>query len=291
MKSFTYYLTLLVIRMKGIKSEFSKDPLDYMRLRKADIHSFEHSGSRQFHIKDSLITEIGTGSSNRLIIYIHGGAFIYGPAKHHWDTAQKLAAESDSKLWMVDYPKAPENKIGVISYNIDSVFENALKLYGEHKIILTGDSVGGTLAIALTQRIIKNSAPPPSFVILICPVMDCSFQNDMIDSLDPHDPMLSKKGVLSAKKMCAENGNLDDPIISPINGEFQGFPKTLLCIAENDITSPDQEILVVKLKAALVDHKVIRGKGMPHIWPLLPVMKEAKMARKQMITEIKSTFH
>jgi hypothetical protein len=36
-----------------------------------------------------------------------------------------------------------------------------------------------------------------------------------------------------------------------------------------------------------VDVKIIFGKGMPHIWPILPVMKEAKTAFREIISEIK----
>ena len=108
--------------------------------------------------------------------------------------------------------------------------------------------------------------------------------------MEPKDVILSRTGALSAKKMCYINENLDDPAISPINGDFKNFPSTLLYIAENDITSPDQEILATRLKAAAVEHRVIRGQGMPHIWPLLPVMKEAKLALNEMMAEINRIF-
>ena len=46
--------------------------------------------------------------------------------------------------------------------------------------------------------------------------------------VDKSDPMLSKKGALSAKEMASENGDLKNLNISPIYGEFRGFPKTVL---------------------------------------------------------------
>lgn len=291
MRSISFYLTLLVIKLKGIKSDFSRDPIDFKKLRKEDIHSPRIPGAVQIRVKDTIVTEIGISSPNGgLIIFIHGGAFVYGPARHHWETAKTLALKTNCKVWMVDYPKAPEYKIDQISRNIDKVYENALKNYSENRIIIAGDSVGGTLATALTQRLIRKGSPLPSLLILVCPVLDSSFKNKMIPALESKDPMLSITGALSAKKMCSINGDLEDPSISPINGDFRDFPPTLLYIAENDITSPDQEIFASKLSKTAVDHKVIRGKGMPHIWPLLPVMKEAKHAMKQMFAEINRIF-
>ena len=81
--------------------------------------------------------------------------------------------------------------------------------------------------------------------------------------------------------MCSDN--LNDHRISPISGEFQNFPKTYLFIAEHDITFPDQLIFAEKLNSENVEKQVIIGTKMPHIWLLLPIMKEAKVARNQII--------
>lgn len=288
MQSLSYYLTIFIVKLKGIKKEFTRDPIDYIKLRREDVHLSKIPGASRFSISNTFVTEITNASASKdLIIYIHGGAFVYGPAKHHWDTVKKIAEATATRVWMIDYPKAPENNICQISANIDHVYENALNKAGSGKIILIGDSVGGTLIAALTQRLVSNGTPLPSLIILISPVMDASFKNDMILNLEDVDPILSRKGALSAKKMCAVNGDLDDPSISPLNGSFKGFPNSLIYIAENDITSPDQELLARKLKNSGITHKIVRGKGMPHIWPLLPVMKESKQALNEIITEIK----
>jgi len=116
--------------------------------------------------------------------------------------------------------------------------------------------------------------------------MDSSMSNPEIIKVDDIDPMLSKTGVLSAKKMCAENNDLKNIMISPLFGSFDKFPNTILFLAENDIFYPDQKILVKKLINAKINFELIEGKNMPHIWPFLPVMKEAKIALNQIIKNI-----
>lgn len=289
-KSFTYYLTLWVIKIKGIKKSFSQIPIDYIKLRKDDVHNpknkFFKQQSSTFSVLDTTVTEIRiSDSSNQLLIYIHGGAFVSGPAQHHWDSLEKIAKKTKQIIWMCDYPKSPEYKIDTISHNIDSVYELALSKFKRAEISLMGDSVGGTLTVALTQRILKKRSSVPKKLLLISPVMDASLTNPKIDAIDKKDPMLSKKGVLSAKKMCAGD-NLKDENISPIYGNFDGFPKTLLFIAENDITFPDQQKLCKKLQSSGIENVIVIGSGMPHIWPLLPVMKESRIALDQIITEL-----
>ncbi|PRY10656.1 acetyl esterase/lipase [Pontibacter ummariensis] len=292
MKSFTYYLTLLVIKLKGLKREFSKDPIDYRKLRQEDVHTpnskaFRPHQLEQFKVAETLVTEIRTPHSNgHLIIFCHGGAFVYGPARHHWDAARRLVSTTGCTLWMVDYPKAPEHKIDVISQNIDQVYAKALTQYDAGSVTLLGDSVGGTLVTSLTQRLVEGKVARPSQLLLISPVMDAAVSNPEIEQVDKIDPMLSKAGVLSAKSMCALNGNLEDPRISPIKGDFTSFPRVVMFLAENDITYPDQKIAVQKMGDARVDVKVIVGKGLPHIWPILPVMQEGRIAFREMVNEI-----
>ncbi|MFT6338321.1 MAG: acetyl esterase/lipase [Saprospiraceae bacterium] len=290
--SLTYYLTLLVIKLKGIKSDFNKDPIDFKKIRKEDVHHpkgkfFNQENVRSFKVLNSLITEIGQdNASGKLLIFIPGGAFISGPAKHHWDTIQELSQQTNHTIWMCDYPKAPENKISEISANIDLIYKTAMEQYDANRISLIGDSVGGTLVTALTQRLVQRNIELPNKIILVSPVMDATMSNPSIDEIDSIDPMLSKAGVLSAKKMCTENDDLENVMISPINGSFDEFPVTILFLAEHDITYPDQLLAVQELEKAKVVVEVIKGKGMPHIWPFLPVMKEAKVALYQIIDKL-----
>jgi acetyl esterase/lipase len=291
-QSITYYITIFILKLKGLKKDFSKDPIDYKSIRKGDIHDpsglyIRQNKARTFKISNTQITEISRSKTpSKLLIFIHGGAFISGPAKLHWDTIQEIAKQTNLTIWMCDYPKAPENKISELSKNIDSVYNAALEQYKPSQLSLIGDSVGGTLISALIQRLIIKDIKLPNKIILISPVMDATMSNPQIENVDKIDPMLSKKGVLSAKKMCAEDNDLKNAMISPLFGRFENFPTTILFIAEHDITYPDQKLAVRKLLNAKINLEVIEGKNMPHIWPFLPVMKEAKIALRQIIDHL-----
>lgn len=293
-QSLSYYLTLLVIKLKGIKKNFANDPIDFKKIRKENIHHpssrlFKNKLFRTFKISDSLISEIGSDqNSEKLLIFIHGGAFISGPSKHHWDSIKAIANKLNFKIWMCDYPKAPENKINKISQNIDSIFYSARKSYEANQISILGDSVGGTLATALVQRLILRKLELPTKLILVTPMMDASMSNPEIKTFEKVDPMLSKKGVLSAKKMCAGAKDLKDQMISPLYGSFKGFPDTILFLAQKDILYPDAKLAKIKMEKNNVNIKLIEGENMPHIWPFLPVMKEAKTSLNQMIHLIKT---
>ena len=57
----------------------------------------------------------------------------------------------------------------------------------------------------------------------------------------------------------------------------------LLFLAKNDIAYPDQKLAVENLIEAETNLEIIDGQNMPHIWPLLPIMKEAKTLMNKLI--------
>lgn len=288
-KSLTYYLTLWVLHLKGIKKTFRSDPIDYKKLRQEDVFRpksrfLKKYLTAEFTVLNTCISEIKhKDESNSLLLFVHGGAFVSGPAQHHWDTLEQLARQTPFTVWMCNYPKAPEHKITTITENIAAVYDLAQSRFGSGRIHLIGDSVGATLITSLVQQLLQKNNPLPHHLVLVSPVMDASFSNPKIEETENKDPMLSRKGALSAKMLCAGETKLTDPLISPLYGSFEKFPKTTLFLAENDITYPDQQLLVQKLAEAKINFEMIIGKEMPHIWPFLPVMKEAKEALRKII--------
>ncbi|WP_074406174.1 alpha/beta hydrolase [Aquimarina megaterium] len=298
MSSIGYSLVKLVLRLKGEKKSWSQDPIEYYKKRKQDIHTpntklLLGSTFETKEVCNSKVTNIVPKNTNTdfLLLYCHGGAFVYGPTRENWIAIAKIAKQTHSHAWMVDYPKAPENTIKIITENIYQVYLEAIKAYDPSKIILIGDSVGGNLIMTLTQRLLKEESKLPNRLIAITPMMDASLTNPKIKEIDLIDPILSVKGVKSAKKMCAGQSSLKDQIISPVYGDFDNFPPIHLFTATNDICSPDQEVLIDKIKEAQGKIEVIKGKGMPHIWPILPILSEAKIAIKKIVSIINSAIN
>lgn len=296
--SIGYSLVKLVLKLKGEKQSWSKDPIDYRKKRKQDVHTPNAKlllGST-FETKEicgSRVTSIVPEDANTdfLLLYCHGGAFVYGPTRENWIAIAKIAKQSHSHAWMVDYPKAPENTIKTITESIYQVYLEATKAYNPSRIILIGDSVGGNLIMTLTQRLLKEEHTLPDRLIVITPMMDASLTNPKIKEIDLIDPILSVKGVKSAKKMCAGQSSLKDQLISPVYGDFDNFPPVHLFTATNDICTPDQEVLIDKVKKVHGKIEVIKGKGMPHIWPILPILSEAKIAIKKIVSIINSAMN
>ena len=294
MPSFSYFIVKFVLKIKGLKNTFSQAPIPYMDLRKDDVFSpskksLRSNSSTSFKIETSTISEIHpkiNTSPDALIFYCPGGAFVAGPSELAWNSIAYLVEKTGTKAWLINYPKAPEAKIEEITYNIYKIYTKAIQNHKPSNIILLGDSVGGCLIFSLVQKLIHENLPLPAKLIAITPLVDASMSNPEIAKIDPIDPILGKVGILSAKKMCAGNLSLKHPLISPLYGKFDSFPPTHIFVAENDILSPDIHLAIKKMTLANVQLKITLGKSMPHIWPLLPIMKEAKVALSEIVESI-----
>lgn len=294
MKSLTFYASVLLIRILGIKKVFSANPLNYQALRARDVHTPEPReilglSSRSFNVLKSKITEITPDNiqSEEVILYCPGGSFVSGPAKFNWRSIARIAQDSGRRAYMIDYPKAPESRIGEIDQNLDAVYQHFLDRPDVSGIVLLGGSVGGTLVTLLTQRLIRQGLPLPVKLILITPMMDGRMLNSRIPGIEPKDIMYSRAGVVAANEMCVGPEGLGSDRISPLFGSVRGFPPSLVLVAENDIQRPDAELFCAKLREERVELKLEFGPGQPHIWPLLP-MHEGKLALRLIAEFIRS---
>ncbi|CAM1367569.1 Esterase/lipase [Tenacibaculum litopenaei] len=286
--SLSYYAVLLALRIKGIKNVFSKAPIDYMALRKEDVEQVKKRRGYQYEtlqIGDNTITKVNTlgSTSKNTILFCPGGAYVSGPAKHHWTAVHQLAKQTDYEVWLLNYTKAPEVSITAMAETLDTAYQKVLEREG--KIVLMGDSAGGALLISLCQRLEQNFRLP-NLLVALSPVMDASMSNPAIKALEVQDPMLGIAGVRSAKEYCAGSLALTHPLLSPLYGSFLHFPPTILCIADCDITAPDQELFAEKLRQCNRDLRLIRGTRLPHIWPLLPFLSEGKRTFAQLLRAI-----
>ena len=151
MTSLTYRLVLLILKLKGVKKDFSEHPIDFKKIRQKDVHQPKHkqfskSLISQFEILESTITEIKSKqkTNNKLLLFIHGGAFISGPAKHHWDTVQEIKKHIDTTIWMCDYPKAPESKFSIFG------LERVASITGEIRINLLGIVISFRMSLCVS---------------------------------------------------------------------------------------------------------------------------------------------
>ena len=161
----------------------------------------------------------------------------------------------------------------------DETFDLITDLYKEYcddNLIMMGDSAGGGFSAAFCEYLAVKDMPQPKNIILISPWVDISMSGDY-DEVE-YDPMLGVDGAREMGKAWAGDLDTKDYKVSPLFGEVDKLPKTTIFIGTHEIIYPDIVKFYNKLQDNGVDAELIVGEEMSHVYPLYPMVPEAKEA-------------
>nr|WP_295160132.1 alpha/beta hydrolase [uncultured Methanobrevibacter sp.] len=222
----------------------------------------------------------GDENAENTILYIHGGAYVNEINYQHLLYCLKLSRKLDAHVLLPVYPLSPLHKAMESFGLITDLYQS---LTSKNNLILMGDSAGGGFVLSFCQHLKTINLPQPDKIITFSPWVDISMSNPPYDS--EKDPILGEVGLREIGKSWAGDLNTKDYRVSPIYGDNEGLPRTLIFAGTNEIFYRDIEKYVDNLKKENVDVKFITGPGLFHIYPLFP-SPEAKKAFKEIKKEI-----
>ncbi|XP_007230657.3 arylacetamide deacetylase-like 4 isoform X1 [Astyanax mexicanus] len=116
----------------------------------------------------------------RGMMYFHGGGWVLGNITMYDEVCKHIAKESDTTIVSVGYRLAPEHRFPAHLDDCEAAtlhfFSVAEAEFGvdPHRVVLGGDSAGGNLSAALSQRLAKKrtgDVPSPLALVLIYPAL------------------------------------------------------------------------------------------------------------------------
>ena len=100
------------MRVIGMKKSVERD-LPKSFHNKAEMPK---SFSRKFNVEKKEIESQSIwiisplkNKSNKTVLYVHGGAYIYGLSKQYWSLIEKMILSTNATFIIPDYPLTPEN--------------------------------------------------------------------------------------------------------------------------------------------------------------------------------------
>ncbi len=210
------------------------------------------------------------GSSKSLILYFHGGGFVFGNLDSHDAVCRRAARESGSKVISVDYRLAPEHKFPSAVDDAFIAYEwarrNAAKLnIDPERIALAGDSAGGNISAAVSHMIRDRGLEKPRLQILFYPALGPDFFSESLREFSDGF-FLTKDQIDWFGEMYL--GNREDalnPYFSPIlHHDLSGLPEAIIVTGEHDPLRDQGETYVSRLGSAGIPVTGIRAMGMIH---------------------------
>ncbi|TXI08540.1 MAG: alpha/beta hydrolase [Rhizobium sp.] len=207
----------------------------------------------------------------RAILYLHGGGFYSGSLRTHRNVAGALAKATSADVLLIDYRLTPEN--GFPAQRDDAIAAYRWLLMSGYKpgnVVLVGDSVGATLAIEVVLNQLRLRGTLPAAIVAMSPIADFSATAGSLTSNAASDPFMSKSELALISGAFVRDRALVDPDISPLYGNFSGFPPSLIQVGSREALLDDSTLLADKIRQAGGNVTLEIWPGMIHQWQIFP---------------------
>jgi acetyl esterase/lipase len=219
------------------------------------------------------------------ILHLHGGAYVQQISAHHWRFVRRLLERMDAVVTVPLYPLAPTHDVTETLPMVRKVYDLSLAAEEPSRRVLSGDSAGGGLCLALAQQFREEEHPQPGRIVLVSPWLDVTMSHPEVAEQDARDPYLGAKGLAEAGRRYAGPLEVRDPRVSPIFGAFDGLAPMVVFIGTRDVLLPDARRLRKAATAAGVRVDYWEYPGMIHNWPMRR-LPEAHRAIDQLCSTI-----
>ena len=218
----------------------------------------------------------------RVLINLHGGAFLWGAGSGALVEAVPIAATSRIKVITVDYRMAPEHRFPAASEDVAAVYRALLKTYKAENIGIYGCSAGGILTAQSVAWFALHGLPRPGAIATLC-ATGAELNGDsayIAPVLTGQPPVAAgaKPGLLIAGLPYFEGVDPRNPLVFPMVSRevIANFPPTLLIAGGRDFSASSLMTMHRRLRELGVDAELFMFDGLWHAFFIYPALPESR---------------
>jgi acetyl esterase/lipase len=227
----------------------------------------------------------------RVVLYLHGGAFLTCGVHSHGRLTETLSKFADSPVLVVNYRMIPKHSVGqALDDCYDAYKWLRLKGYNPEQIVLAGDSAGGYLSLALAERLQQEglAGETPAAIVTLSPLFEIDNESRANHPNIRSDAMFPPKAfhalvelVEAAAARNAVDGKPEE-VFEPLDHIEPGLPRTLIHVSGSEVLLNDARKAARMLAAAGVPVEVRIWPGQMHVFQIAaPAVKEATRSLRQ----------
>ena len=218
-------------------------------------------------------------SPARAILYLHGGAFVFGSPASYRNRAMRLSYRCNAEVFLPDYRLAPEHPYPAALDDAVSAWNLVKELRKGRPLFVGGDSAGGGLCLSLLLTLRDLGLDMPDGSLLISPWTDLTVSGPSVDANAGKDLWFTRRHLETWAGYYAGRSDRRSPYLSPVFAELSELPPLLLLVGENELLLDDTLRVRDAAARAGTEVSVHVGSGMQHDWPLtLPWLEESRLA-------------
>lgn len=226
--------------------------------------------------------------SRRVIIYLHGGAFLTCGANSHGRLVEALSKFADSPILVVNYRLLPKHSVGMAIDDCHDAYQWLRRRgYEPDQIVLAGDSAGGYLALTLAQRL-HEEGEDPAALVAISPLLQLAKEPKQAHPNIETDAMFTAGAFDALAELvagAAEKNIVDgkpEEIYEPLDHIKPGLPRTLIHVSGSEVLLHDARLAASRLAEVGVPAEVRVWPGQIHDFQLAaPMVPEAMRSLRQ----------
>jgi acetyl esterase/lipase len=207
-----------------------------------------------------------TKNAHRLAVNLHSGGHVFGSGVAGTLEATLMAGLVGVRVLTVDYRMPLDFPFPHAMNDATAVWRELVAQTLPSRIALFGFSSGGGMALSLVQRLRDEGLPLPAALMVGTPWSDLSKTGDSyFANAGVDNGVVAYEGLLEAAARLYSNGrDLKDPLVSPVYGDFAGFPPTLLTTGTRDLFLSNTVRVHRKLRRAGVPTQLDVYEGQSH---------------------------
>ena len=201
-----------------------------------------------------------------VLLYIHGGGFVFDGTKLYRGLIARLARATNSKVLSINYSLAPEHPYPTALNEATAAYKWLLSQgYDASKISIGGDSAGGTLALSLLHIIKRQNLDMPACAFVMSPATDATLKDFSVENKDK-DFYINFESLKFFIKAYFGNTSTSDPIASPLLGSLEGLPPLLIHVDKKEIMYKDSLRFAEKARKSGVEVELYESNDLFHVW-------------------------
>lgn len=239
-------------------------------VKKYDIKTIETQGRKTY------IWNLDDVKKQQVLFYLHGGAFVSGQISLHFHFFKELIEKTGCAIIVPDYPLVPHAHVDDIYNYLDECYKDVMNLCENQRLIFMGDSAGGGLALGLAQRLSDKYDLKGHHLLLLSPWLDIRMTHPKIKQIQEEDPILNYETLKKIGMMYAGKYSLEDPLVIPLFGKFDGIDHISIWSGTRDILYADALQLEDILAHSTVKLDMHIYQDMLHTWMFFGIKESIK---------------
>jgi epsilon-lactone hydrolase len=211
------------------------------------------------------------GSSDHVLLCIHGGGFVGGSVYTHRKMFGHMAKTAGTRALLAEYRLLPQGGVYPVPVeDIEAAYRWLLDqgIDASH-IAFAGDSVGAWLAVVVQLRARDQGLQLPAATMLLSPAVDMEVNGESFDTNRDKDLLFGREFVRGlVRGFLGEAGNPRDPLVNPLLADLSGLGPVYIQVGGDETLLDDARRLDARAREAGVDARLDVFPGMLHTFQM-----------------------